>query len=188
MHQVPPDCALDDSPGPPPPEPAPCVCVQELVEIVGRSAGVVIMAPPDDAPEAQAALATLLSSLKPKQKARAAARPARGREGQRAPARQTRLLPPALPAPGTAAWSRAAGRTPATRLSRPTAASRGCTQAVLQPVVGMAWGTGPLMRGRASCIQVCSGGSAAGHPGARAGARCWWRSRTAGAMSPWTRW
>lgn len=88
MHQVPPDCALDDSPGPPPPEPAPCVCVQELVEIVGRSAGVVIMAPPDDAPEAQAALATLLSSLKPKQKARAAARPARAVRGSgRQPAR-----------------------------------------------------------------------------------------------------
>lgn len=42
---------------------------QELVEVVGRSAGVVIMAPPDDSAEAQAALATLLSSLKPKQKA-----------------------------------------------------------------------------------------------------------------------
>ena len=38
--------------------------------MVGRSAGVVIMAPPDDSAEAQAALATLLSSLKPKQKAR----------------------------------------------------------------------------------------------------------------------
>lgn len=36
--------------------------------MVGRSAGVVIMAPPDDSPEAQKALATLLSSLKPKQK------------------------------------------------------------------------------------------------------------------------
>ena len=40
--------------------------------MVGRSAGVVIMAPPDDSAEAQAALATLLSSLKTKQKARAA--------------------------------------------------------------------------------------------------------------------
>ena len=38
--------------------------------MVGRSAGVVIMAPPDDSAEAQAALATLLSSLKTKQKAR----------------------------------------------------------------------------------------------------------------------
>ena len=37
--------------------------------MVGRSAGVVIMAPPDDSAEAQAALATLLSSLKTKQKA-----------------------------------------------------------------------------------------------------------------------
>ena len=36
--------------------------------MVGRSAGVVIMAPPDDSAEAQKALATLLSSLKPKQK------------------------------------------------------------------------------------------------------------------------
>ena len=39
--------------------------------MVGRSAGVVIMAPPDDSAEAQKALATLLSSLKPKQKVRA---------------------------------------------------------------------------------------------------------------------
>lgn len=40
--------------------------------MVGRSAGVVIMAPPDDSAEAQKALATLLSSLKPKQKVCAA--------------------------------------------------------------------------------------------------------------------
>ena len=38
---------------------------QELVEIVGRSAGVVVMAPPGDSPEARAALATLLSAVKP---------------------------------------------------------------------------------------------------------------------------
>lgn len=44
------------------------VDAQELVEVVGRNSGVVLMAPPSDNPEAQTALATLLSSLKPKQK------------------------------------------------------------------------------------------------------------------------
>lgn len=42
--------------------------VQELVEVVNRSKGVVLMAPPADSTEAQASLATLLSALKPKQK------------------------------------------------------------------------------------------------------------------------
>ena len=51
---------------------------QELVEVANRSAGVVLMAPPDDSPEARASIATLLSALKPKQKARKApAAPAR---------------------------------------------------------------------------------------------------------------
>ncbi|KAK9817135.1 hypothetical protein WJX72_010039 [[Myrmecia] bisecta] len=44
------------------------VDAQELVEVVGRSTGVVIMAPPSDSREAQAAVSTLLSALKPKQK------------------------------------------------------------------------------------------------------------------------
>lgn len=39
---------------------------QELVEIVGRNSGLVIMAPPSDATEAQASLATVLSAVKPK--------------------------------------------------------------------------------------------------------------------------
>ena len=48
-----------------------CLCaLQELVEVANRSAGVVLMAPPDDSPEARASIATLLSALKPKQKVR----------------------------------------------------------------------------------------------------------------------
>lgn len=39
---------------------------QELVEIVGRNSGLVIMAPPSDATEAQASIATVLSAVKPK--------------------------------------------------------------------------------------------------------------------------
>ncbi|KAG7675217.1 hypothetical protein Ndes2526B_g08081 [Nannochloris sp. 'desiccata'] len=38
---------------------------QELVEVVGRSAGIVLMAPPADAPEVSAALATFISAVKP---------------------------------------------------------------------------------------------------------------------------
>lgn len=38
--------------------------------MANRSAGVVLMAPPDDSPEARASIATLLSALKPKQKVR----------------------------------------------------------------------------------------------------------------------
>ncbi|CAL8463908.1 g3443 [Coccomyxa elongata] len=41
---------------------------QELVEVVGRCSGVVLMAPPDDSSEARATIATLLSALKSKQK------------------------------------------------------------------------------------------------------------------------
>ena len=41
---------------------------QELVEVLGRNSGVVLMAPPSDNPDAQASLATLLSALTPKQK------------------------------------------------------------------------------------------------------------------------
>lgn len=39
---------------------------QELVEIVGRNSGLVVMAPPSDAAEAQASLATVLSAVNPK--------------------------------------------------------------------------------------------------------------------------
>ena len=39
---------------------------QELVEIVGRNSGLVILAPPSDAAEAQASLATVLSAVNPK--------------------------------------------------------------------------------------------------------------------------
>ena len=39
---------------------------QELVEIVGRNSGLVIMAPPSDATEAQASIATVLSAVNPK--------------------------------------------------------------------------------------------------------------------------
>jgi hypothetical protein len=46
------------------------VLLQELVEVVNRSTGVVLMAPPDDSAEARASIATLLSALKPKQKVR----------------------------------------------------------------------------------------------------------------------
>ncbi len=42
--------------------------VQELVEVVGRSSGVVLMAPPTESAEAAASVSTLLSTLKPKQK------------------------------------------------------------------------------------------------------------------------
>lgn len=38
---------------------------QELVELVGRSSGVVLMAPPGDSADARASLSTLLSALKP---------------------------------------------------------------------------------------------------------------------------
>eukprot|EP00884_Botryococcus_braunii_P015500 jgi/Botrbrau1/2633/Bobra.145_1s0051.1 len=41
---------------------------QELVEVINRSKGVVLMAPPADSTEAQASVATLLSAIKPKQK------------------------------------------------------------------------------------------------------------------------
>ncbi|CAL5226217.1 g9058 [Coccomyxa viridis] len=41
---------------------------QELVEVVGRSSGVVLMAPPTESAEAAASVSTLLSTLKPKQK------------------------------------------------------------------------------------------------------------------------
>ena len=44
------------------------VIAQELVEVVGRCSGVVLMAPPDDSSEARASIATLLSALKAKQK------------------------------------------------------------------------------------------------------------------------
>lgn len=47
---------------------------QELVEIVGRNSGLVILAPPSDAAEAQASIATVLSAVNPKkQKVRRAA-------------------------------------------------------------------------------------------------------------------
>ena len=42
--------------------------LQELVEVVGRSSGVVLMAPPTESAEAAASVSTLLSTLKPKQK------------------------------------------------------------------------------------------------------------------------
>lgn len=42
--------------------------MQELVEVVGRSSGVVLMAPPTESAEAAASVSTLLSTLKPKQK------------------------------------------------------------------------------------------------------------------------
>lgn len=41
---------------------------QEMVEMLGRSAGVVVMTPPSDNAEARAAVNTLLSAIKPKQK------------------------------------------------------------------------------------------------------------------------
>ena len=44
--------------------------MQELVEVVGRSSGVVLMAPPTESAEAAASVSTLLSTLKPKQKVR----------------------------------------------------------------------------------------------------------------------
>jgi hypothetical protein len=42
------------------------VDTQELVEIIGRNAGVALLAPPSDAQEAQNALATVLSAISPK--------------------------------------------------------------------------------------------------------------------------
>lgn len=42
--------------------------VQEVTAIVGKCAGVVLLAPPRESAEAQATIATLLSSMKPKQK------------------------------------------------------------------------------------------------------------------------
>jgi len=42
--------------------------MQELIEVVGRSSGVVLMAPPTESAEAAASMSTLLSRLKPKQK------------------------------------------------------------------------------------------------------------------------
>ena len=45
------------------------VDAQELVEVVGRCAGVALLAPPADAAWAGAALATLAAAVKPKQKA-----------------------------------------------------------------------------------------------------------------------
>lgn len=42
--------------------------LQELVEVVGRSSGVVLMAPPHESAEAAASVSTLLSTLKSKQK------------------------------------------------------------------------------------------------------------------------
>ncbi|PSC76929.1 diflavin flavo A [Micractinium conductrix] len=41
---------------------------QELVEMLSRNSGVVLMTPPNDAPEARGAINTLLSAIKPKQK------------------------------------------------------------------------------------------------------------------------
>ena len=55
---------------------------QELVEIAGRSAGVVLMAPPSDSAEGRASVSTLLSALK-KQKARAGGAGRRGWLGSR---------------------------------------------------------------------------------------------------------
>jgi hypothetical protein len=48
----------------------PAGVAQELVEVLGRNSGIVLMAPPSANAEAQAAVATLLSAVKPKQKAR----------------------------------------------------------------------------------------------------------------------
>lgn len=42
------------------------VDAQELVEIVGRSTAVVLLAPPSDSVEARASLGTLVSALNPK--------------------------------------------------------------------------------------------------------------------------
>ena len=42
------------------------VDTQELVEIIGRNAGVALLAPPSDARSAQDAVATVLSAVKPK--------------------------------------------------------------------------------------------------------------------------
>ena len=48
--------------------PTACPRAQELTEILGRSNGVVIMTPPRESKEAQAALATMVSALKSKHK------------------------------------------------------------------------------------------------------------------------
>ncbi len=42
--------------------------MQELVALLGRNQGVVLMAPPSDSPEAQTALSTLSSAIKGKSK------------------------------------------------------------------------------------------------------------------------
>lgn len=44
------------------------LCLQELVEIVGRSTGIALMAPPTDSGTAQKTLDTLLSAVNKKQK------------------------------------------------------------------------------------------------------------------------
>ena len=44
------------------------LCLQELVEIVGRSTGIALMAPPTDSDTAQKTLDTLLSAVNKKQK------------------------------------------------------------------------------------------------------------------------
>ena len=45
-----------------------CLLAQELTEVIGRSQGVVIMTPPRECKEAQAALSTMLAALKSKHK------------------------------------------------------------------------------------------------------------------------
>lgn len=44
------------------------VDLQELVEILGRNSGVVLMAPPVSSRDAEKAIGILLSAIKPKQK------------------------------------------------------------------------------------------------------------------------
>jgi hypothetical protein len=58
---------LPPSPHPVPPGPLP----QELVALLGRNQGVVLMAPPSNSPEAQVALSTMSSAIKGKSKVRA---------------------------------------------------------------------------------------------------------------------
>ena len=50
------------------------LCCQELVEIVGRSTGIAVMAPPTDSAAAQKTLDTLLSAVNKKQKVHCTAR------------------------------------------------------------------------------------------------------------------
>ncbi len=50
------------------PAPAPQTPPQELVALLGRSQGVILMAPPSDASEAQTTLGTLTSAIKAKTK------------------------------------------------------------------------------------------------------------------------